>query len=63
MTGALVDVGSHKISPDELSRQLESCSRRFPIQMAPGYGLFLTNVNYCNHNIVFGRVSSHLGLG
>lgn len=62
MTGALVDVGSHKISPDELRIQLKACSRRLPIRMAPGYGLYLTNVSYSNHDIVYGTVSSHLGL-
>lgn len=46
LAGALVDVGTGKLTPDDLDRVLKKGKRTALIQTAPPQGLFLTRVFY-----------------
>ncbi|MBO9131125.1 tRNA pseudouridine(38-40) synthase TruA [Bacillus sp. 165] len=48
LVGTLLDIGQHKIKPEEISRILEKKDRRHAGRTAPGHGLYLWQVNYNN---------------
>ncbi|MBR5543716.1 MAG: tRNA pseudouridine(38-40) synthase TruA [Oscillospiraceae bacterium] len=46
IVGTLLDVGTHKIPPDEIVEILRSCDRTKAGATAPAHGLYMTNVIY-----------------
>lgn len=53
ITGTLTDVGTGRISSDDIKKVIESCDRREAGMTAPPQGLFLKKVFYANENALF----------